>query len=167
MGFLRWVCWREAAARAQYSQIASSFASPCVPFAQTAQPQAAALRAAPTPVSVSRFESAGSPAKDAASARGLEAHWLFIGIHPACLAFAGGLSLALCMHKADDHDSNGRDPRAAAEADYAGKEAAAQVLRAQLKSQSTELMHGLCSSAGSGLYKGGRALCRAEAARRS
>jgi len=143
MGFLRWVCWRAAAARAKHSQIASSFASPCVPFAQTAQPQAAAPRAAPTPVSVPRFESAGSPAKEAASARGLEARWLFIGMHPACLASAGGPSLALCMHKADDDDSAGCDPRAAAKIDDAGKETAAQILRAQLETKSTELMHGL------------------------
>ena len=161
MSLLRWVCWRAAAARAKHKRIASSFASPCVPFAQIAQPQAAAPRAAPTPVSVPSFESASSPAKEAFSARGLEARWLFIGLHPGCLCYAGGQSLALCMHKADDDDSKGCDPRAAAETDDAGKEAAAQVLRAQLETKSTELMHG------SGLYKGGRALSRAGAARRS
>jgi len=64
-------------------------------------------------------------------------------MHPACLAFADGPSLALCTHKADDDDSGGCDPRAAAETDDAGKEAAAQILRAQLETQSTELMHGL------------------------
>ena len=106
-----------------------------MPFAQTAQSQAAAPRAAPTPVSVPSFESAGSPAKEAISARGLGARWLFIGMHPACLAFAGGPSLALCMHKADDDDTGGCDPRAAAETDDAGKKTAAQVLRAQLETE--------------------------------
>jgi len=99
----------------------------------------------------------------------LALHWytLRTSLHPACQAAAGGPSLALCVHKADDDDSDGCDLRAAAETDDAVKAAAAQVLRAQLETQSTELMHGLRSSAGSGLYKSGRALCRAGAARRS
>ena len=65
--------------------------------------------------------------KEAISARGLVARWLFIGMHPAWLAFAGGPSLASCMHKADDDGSGGCDPRAAAETDDAEKEAVAQV----------------------------------------
>ena len=59
MGFLRWVGWRAAAVKAKHSRIASSFASPCVPFVQAAQPQAAPPQAAPTPVSISRVEAQG------------------------------------------------------------------------------------------------------------